>query len=187
MRLSPLEERIAKLIEPTLAGLGYSLVCVQENGEGIQIFAENPLTGALGMEDCTKISRAVGAVLDVEDPIERAYRLEVSSPGVDRLLIKEKDYADHLGLEAKVELEAPNENGQKKFRGRISGVEDNTARLMTEDQGEVTFPLSAVKKAKLVMNDELIKVTQERFKKLRQQQEDSTNEEVEDHGTAASR
>jgi ribosome maturation factor RimP len=105
MRLTPLEERIAKLIEPTLAGLGYDLVCVQETGEGIQVIAENPATGGLGMDDCAKISRAVGAVLDVEDPIERSYRLEVSSPGIDRLLIRLKDYETHLGLEAKIEME----------------------------------------------------------------------------------
>ena len=186
MRLTPLEERITKLIEPTVAGLGYTLVCVQETGEGIQIMAEDPATGLLGMDDCTKLNRAIGAILDVEDPIERAYRLEVSSPGIDRLLMKEKDYTDHLGLEAKIELDFPL-NGQKKFRGRIQDWKENTVILVTEDQGEVHLPFPDIRKAKLVMNDELIKVTQKRFKDRKQTLEDSTtNEEVEDHGTAAS-
>lgn len=184
MRLTPLEERITAMIAPAITGLGYDLVCVQENGEGVQVIAENPATGTLSVEDCTKITRAVGAVLDVEDPIERAYRLEVSSPGIDRLLVRTRDYEAHIGLEAKIELESPNENGQKKFRGRILAVENDTVRLNTEDQGEIALPLSGVRKAKLVMNDELIKITQARFKALKQ---DSTNEEVEDHGTAASR
>lgn len=182
MRLSPLEERITKLIEPTVTGLGYNLVCVQETGEGIQITAENPSTGMLGMEDCAKLNRAIGAVMDVEDPIERAYRLEVSSPGIDRLLVREKDYTDHMGLEAKIELEAPL-NGQKKFRGRIQSINGNTVVLVTEDQGEVTLSLPDIRKAKLVMNDELIKITQKRVKDLKQ---DSNEKEVEDHGTAAS-
>lgn len=182
MRLSPLEERITKLIEPTVTGLGYNLVCVQETGEGIQITAENPSTGMLGMEDCAKLNRAIGAVMDVEDPIERAYRLEVSSPGIDRLLVREKDYTDHLGLEAKIELEAPL-NGQKKFRGRIQSMDGNAVVLVTEDQGTVTLPLPDIRKSKLVMNDELIKVTQKRVKDLKP---DSNEKEVEDHGTAAS-
>lgn len=187
MRLTPLEERITKLIEPTVTGLGYNLVCVQETGEGIQIMAENPATGRLGVDDCTKLSRAIGAVLDVEDPIERAYRLEISSPGIDRLLVREQDYASHLGLEAKIELDMPLD-GQKRFRGRIQSVENNAVLLVTEDQGAVTLPLPDIRKAKLVMNDELIKVTQKRFKELQTelQQDDSNEKEVEDHGTAAS-
>lgn len=173
------------MIEPTVRGLGYDLLCVQETGEGIQITAENPSTGMLGMEDCAKLNRAIGAVMDVEDPIERAYRLEVSSPGIDRLLVREKDYTDHIGLEAKIELEAPL-NGQKKFRGRIQSVNENSVVLMTEDQGDVTLSLPDIRKAKLVMNDELIKITQSRLNALKELNKDSTNEEVKDHGTAAS-
>ena len=179
VRLSPLEERITKIIEPTVTGMGLRLYCVQESGESIQVMVEDPNTDSLSMDACAKLSRAIGAVLDVEDPIDRAYRLEVSSPGIDRLLVRGENYEAHIGLEAKIEMDTPI-NGQKKFRGRIEKMKENSVVLITEDQGEVTLPLSGVKKAKLVMSDELIKETQKRLK------ETKAKEEGNDDGTAAS-
>lgn len=188
MRLSPLEEKIAKLVEPIAAGLGLELYCVQQSGEAggltLQIMAENPATRALSVEECTALSRGISAMMDVEDPIADAYHLEVSSPGIDRLLMRERDYADYIGMEAKIEIDPPL-NGQKRFRGRIQGFGDNEVLFKT-DTGEVALPFHDIQKAKLVMNDELIKLGQMKFKHLQQQTEDS-QEEVEDHGTAASR
>lgn len=183
MRLTPLEERIAGIIEPTITGLGYDLVCVQESGEGggliIQVMAENPRTKLLGMEDCTKINRAIGPILEVEDPIAGAYRLEISSPGIDRLLVREQDFADYVGFEVKIEIDPPVEV-QKRFRGRIAGFEENTVLLKT-DNGQVALPFASIQKARLVMSAELIKETQKRIEAL-----NTAEKEGEDHGTAAS-
>lgn len=188
MRLSPLEEKITKLVDPIAAGLGLELYCVQQSGEAnglvLQIMAENPATKALSVEECTALSRGISAMMDVEDPIADAYHLEVSSPGIDRLLIQERDYVDYIGMEAKIEIDPPLE-GQKRFRGRILGFENN-AVIFKIDTGEVALPYPDIQKAKLVMNNELIKLGQKKFKHLQQQTEDS-QEEVEDHGTAASR
>lgn len=190
MRLSPLEERITKLIDPVVSGMGFDLYCVQETSEDgayiIQIMAEDPKTGRLSVENCTALSRAISAVMDVEDPIKGEYRLEISSPGIDRLLIRAKDYLNYIGFEAKLEIDPPI-NGQKRFRGRLTGLENETVLMKTEDQGDVTLPLDRIQKAKLVMSDELVKTTQKRIKELEALQDSKENEEVIDHGTAASR
>jgi len=94
----------------------------------------------------------------VEDPIEGKYRLEVSSPGIDRLLIRLSDYEDYKGFDAKVESDTPAENGQRKFRGRIDGTKDNVICLKM-DQGDAEIPFDTIIKAKLVLTDELIKAT----------------------------
>lgn len=162
MRSTPLEDKISALAEPVIEDLGFSLVCVRITGENaasvVQVMAENPQTRRLGIDDCAKISRALSAVMDVEDPIKGAYRLEVSSPGIDRILVKEKDFTDFVGFEAKLETMTPNENGQRRFRGFIKGFEDGQI-LMTVDTVDVRIPYSALAKAKLVLTDELIKAT----------------------------
>lgn len=122
--------------------------------------AEDPATGRLGIDDCTKISKAVAALLDVEDPISGKYVLEVSGPGIDRLLIREKDFETYKGFEAKIETALPTETGQKRFRGVLNGIDENNRIAMTTDNGEeVEIPFSALSKAKLVMTDDLIKKT----------------------------
>lgn len=188
MRFSPLEEKIAKLVEPIATSMGLELVSVQQSGEGgsltLQIMAENPATRSLSVDDCTALSRAISAAMDVEDPIADAYRLEISSPGIDRLLIRERDYAEYTGMEAKIEIDPPIE-GQKRFRGYIEGFEDNTVLLKT-DTGQVALPYADIQKAKLVMTDELIRLGQKRMKEL-QSTANSHEEEVEENGTAASR
>lgn len=162
MRLSPLEEKIKRIIEPVVVDLGFRLVQVKITGEAaasnLQIMAEDPQTRRLGIDDCAKISRAISAVMDVEDPIKGVYRLEVSSPGIDRILTSEQDFIDFTGFEAKLETSFPAENGQKRFRGRINGMKDGKI-LLVIDTGEVEIPYSALAKAKLVLTDELIKAT----------------------------
>lgn len=162
MRSTPLEDKISALAEPVIADLGFSLVCVRITGENaasvVQIMAENPQTRRLGIDDCARISRALSAMMDVEDPIRGAYRLEVSSPGIDRILVKEKDFVDFTGFEVKLETITPNENGQRRFRGVIKGFEDSQI-LMATETGDVQIPYSALAKAKLVLTDELIKAT----------------------------
>jgi ribosome maturation factor RimP len=164
MKQTPLEKRLTKLFAPAIEGGGYRLVCVKiigaEQAQTVQVMAENPATRALGVEDCAKLSRELSALMDVEDPIKGAYRLEISSPGIDRPLVSLQDFADFTGFEVKIEISPPH-NGQKRFRGRIKAADDKdrTFAIVTEDQGEVTLPFAAVEKAKLVMTDELLKKT----------------------------
>lgn len=163
MRYTPLEEKIAKLAAPVIEDLGFSLHMVKITGEGnaqnVQVMAEDLETKNLGVDDAAKISRALSAVFDVEDPINGAYRLEVSSPGIDRALVKESDFENFKGFEAKIETLTPNENGQKRWRGVINGIENGQIFVTTEDQGDTQIPFAALAKAKLVLTDELIKAT----------------------------
>ncbi len=162
MRYTPLEEKVLKLAEPVIQDLGFSLHHIKITGETgsalVQIMAEDEKTKNLGVDDAAKISRAISAVMDVEDPIDGAYRLEVSSPGIDRLLTREGDFEEYKGFEAKIETAVPAENGQKKYRGIINGLKDNKI-LVSTDQGDVEIPYSALSKAKLILTDELIKAT----------------------------
>lgn len=163
MKYTPLEQKIANLAQPVIEDLGFALHMVKITGEGsacnVQVMAEDAATQNLGVDDAAKISRALSAVFDVEDPINGAYRLEISSPGIDRALIKESDFEAYKGFEAKVETTVPAENGQKRWRGIIDGIENGKITITTADQGEVEIPFSALAKAKLVLTDELIKAT----------------------------
>jgi len=183
MKHTPLENRLIKLFDPVVVENGFRLVTVKILGtelmQTVQVTAENPKTRRLGVEDCTLISRELCALMDVEDPIKSAYRLEVSSPGIDRLLITFQDFVDFTGFEAKVEL-APPQTGQKKFRGRITSTDENngTFVLTMEDKGDVTITFAEVEKAKLVLTDDLIKATGKAVKTEEQDNNDSTTEEV---------
>lgn len=150
-------QRIAEMIEPVLAGMGYALVRVRLTGSTrpvLQIMAERAADGGMTVEDCADISNAVSALLDVEDPIKIAYRLEVSSPGIDRPLTKERDFERFAGYEAKVELRQM--IGQRrKLRGRIEGVRDG-AVLMAMGDDEISIPFDNIQQAKLVLTDDLI-------------------------------
>ena len=160
MKATPLENKLMTLVGPVVEGKGYSLVDVrmlsENGGQILQIMAENPQTRQLGVDECAKLSREIAALLDVEDPIRGAYRLEVSSPGIDRPLTRTKDFEDFAGFEAKVEIDRPIE-GQKKFRGILRGLKEGFLEMDT-DQGSVSLPLSDVHKARLVLTDELLKV-----------------------------
>ena len=162
MRYSPLEEKIVTIVTPVIEDLGFALHRVKITGElqssVVQVMAEDPKTKNLGVDDAAKISRAISAVMDVEDPINGAYRLEVSSPGIDRMLIREKDFHDYKGFEAKLETLIPTETGQKRFRGKINGMKENNI-LVTTDQGDIEIPYASLAQAKLILTDELIKAT----------------------------
>ena len=159
--MTPLEEKLTRLFTPVVEDAGYRLVRVlmigEAGGQVVQVMAENPQTRRIGADECAVLSRELAAVMDVEDPIQSAYRLEVSSPGIDRPLISLQDFIDFSGFDAKIEINPPL-NGQKRFRGRISAAGSGTVKLET-DEGPVDLPFSAIQKAKLVLTDELIKAT----------------------------
>jgi ribosome maturation factor RimP len=159
--MTGIEERVKDIITPVLDEMGIDLLWVEFKGDILGIFAENPKTGKLTLDECTKISREVSPLLEVEDPIEGRYRLEVSSAGIDRPLLKLEDYERFHDLEAKIELDMLLD-GQKKFRGFIRGTKGKEIILET-DQGTVDLPFASIYKAKLVMNDTLIEETKKRF------------------------
>jgi len=150
-------EKIAELVTPSLEASGFELVRVMLTGGDqptLQIMADRTDGTPITVEDCADISRVVSAILDVEDPIKGAYTLEVSSPGIDRPLVRKKDFERFAGFEAKLETGAPIE-GRRRFRGRLIGVEGDGVRLAL-DSGEAVIPLAAIDRAKLVMTDELL-------------------------------
>lgn len=154
---SEIEQKVTNIVTPVANDMGIRVVEVTLKGGILQILAENPDTRNLGIDDCAKLSREVSAVLDVEDPIKGAYRLEVSSPGIDRPLKTADDFENYQGFEAKIEILPPHE-GQKRFRGYIEKI-DNNAVILNTDQGEAHIPLDTIAKAKLVLTDDLIKKT----------------------------
>ncbi len=162
MKATPLENKIAEIITPVIQSAGLELVAVKITGEGgtrtVQVMAEDPATKRLDVDKCAELSRSVSAILDVEDPIEGTYRLEVSSPGIDRLLLKPEDFKTYIGYEARLETETPLATGQRRFKGVLQGIQDDIVRINTE-QGEAEIPYSAIAKAKLVLTDKLIKAT----------------------------
>jgi ribosome maturation factor RimP len=157
-----LAARVVAIVEPVIAQLGYRLVRVRISGLAgctVQIMAERP-DGSMSVEDCEAVSRAVSPVLDVEDPIERAYRLEISSPGIDRPLVRRSDFERYAGHIAKIEMAVPVE-GRKRFRGVLLGADATTARLRRDDvaedeAAEVVLPIEDMAEARLVLTDALI-------------------------------
>ncbi|HYM73679.1 MAG TPA: ribosome maturation factor RimP [Stellaceae bacterium] len=148
---------IVPIIEPSLAAMGYRLVRVAFLGTRratLQIMAERLDDVPMTVDDCTAISRSVSALLDVADPIADAYMLEVSSPGIDRPLVRPEDYDRFAGFEARIELSEP-VAGRKRFRGRLLGRAADHVRMIGE-AGEVQLPLATIAKAKLVLTDDLI-------------------------------
>ena len=157
-----LADRIAKLITPTLDSLGFELVRVQLSGSQrptLQVMAEPANGRVMSVEDCATVSRAISALLDVEDPISGTYSLEVSSPGIDRPLTRTKDYERFMGHEAKIETNAPID-GRKRFKGAIKAVDAKAVALDVES-AEIRIPFAAIHKSKLVLTDALIKLHQD--------------------------
>src|SRR5437016_356155 len=138
--------------------MGSSLVRVMKAGgqhrPTVQVMAERRDEAAMTVEDCAEISRSVSALLDVADPIAGAYTLEISSPGIDRPLVRPEDYDRFAGFEAKIELGEPL-SGRKRFRGRLLGRAGDAVRLIGED-GEVSLPFALITRAKLVLTDDLL-------------------------------
>jgi ribosome maturation factor RimP len=149
--------RIEEIIAPTVAGMGFELVRVSmsRGGGTLQIMVEPADGRPMDVEDCATVSRALSAVLDVEDPIQSAYTLEVSSPGIDRPLTREKDYLRWVGHLARLETAVPIE-GRRRFKGTLLGVAGGVVRLKLEDGIETDMPLSAVTRAKLELTDALL-------------------------------
>ena len=155
--------RVAAVAEPVIRDLGFRLVRVKVsglNGCTVQIMAERE-DGTMTVEDCEAVSRALSPVFDLEDPVERAYNLEVSSPGIDRPLVRVQDFERWTGYEAKIEMDPP-VAGRKRFRGLIRGIEGDTVSLELPDvkEGEerlVRLPLSDLAEARLVLTDELVR------------------------------
>jgi len=155
-----LPARVAAIAEPVVEQLGYRLVRVKisaADGCTVQIMAERP-DGTMAVEDCEAVSRALSPVLDVADPIERAYRLEISSPGIDRPLVRKSDFDRYAGHLVKIETEIPI-GGRKRFRGQLLGTAGDAARIRHDEAGEeaeVLLPIEEMSEAKLVLTDELV-------------------------------
>lgn len=157
--MQPIEKKVADLIAPVVAGNGFELVRVRLSGRKemtLQVMAERP-DKTMSAEDCARLSRALSPLLDEADPIAGAYRLEVSSPGIDRPLTRLKDYEDWQGYEARLELDRMVE-GRKRFAGVLAGVEGESVCLDIEGEAETALiPFEWVASAKLVLTDQLIR------------------------------
>jgi ribosome maturation factor RimP len=153
--------RVARIAEPVIEQLGYRLVRIKisaSEGCTIQIMAERP-DGSMTVEDCETISRALSPVFDVDEPVASAYRLEISSPGIDRPLVRRSDFEAFAGHLVKIEMDVPAE-GRKRFRGILAGVDGDNAKLRLDDAAEddaiVLLPIADMAEAKLVLTDELV-------------------------------
>ena len=152
-----LADRIAEMVRPTIEALGYSLVRVQILGRQrprLQVMAERSDGRPMMVEDCASLSRSISAVLDVEDPIAAPYTLEVSSPGIDRPLVRLADYDRFAGFEARIELARPVE-GRRRFRGRLLGTSSEVVRLDV-DGANLDVHYADIQRAKLVLTEELL-------------------------------
>ena len=174
--------RVAAIVEPVIEQLGYRLVRVRVSGaEGctVQIMAERP-DGTMSVEDCEAVSRALSPVLDVADPIDRTYRLEISSPGIDRPLVRKSDFERYAGHVAKIETALPIQ-GRKRFRGLLIGTEGEAARIRRDDavegeEAEVLLPIDEMSEAKLVLTDELVTAALKREKSAKREAREARKE-----------
>jgi len=149
--------RVAVLVEPVLAGLGFRLVRVRISGFAgctVQIMAERP-DGTMNIDDCEAVSRALSPVFDVADPIEGSYRLEISSPGIDRPLVRRSDFDRYAGHVAQIEMQAPID-GRKRFRGELHGTEGECARIRCDDSNDILLRIDDMAEARLVLTDALV-------------------------------
>ena len=153
---------LAERIEPEVKSLGYDLVRVAMIGGSsdptLQVMAERPDTRQLDLTDCETISRRLSEWLDANDPIEGSYRLEVSSPGIDRPLTRLNDYSDWAGYEARISVAEPRE-GRKQFSGTLEGLEGENVKLTDKSGNAHTLPFSEISSAKLLLTDKLINAT----------------------------
>ncbi|MGA2566056.1 MAG: ribosome maturation factor RimP [Pseudolabrys sp.] len=176
-----LPARVAAIAEPVVEQLGYRLVRVKisaADGCTVQIMAERP-DGTMAVEDCEAVSRALSPVLDMADPIERAYRLEISSPGIDRPLVRKSDFDRYAGHLVKIETEMPI-GGRKRFRGELLGTEGDAARIRHDEAGEeaeMLLPIEEISEAKLVLTDELVTQALRREKAAKRQARAAKREE----------
>lgn len=175
-----LAARVGAVAAPVLEGLGYRLVRVKISGADgctVQIMAERP-DGSMSIEDCEAASRALSPVLDVADPVPQAYRLEMSSPGIDRLLVRKSDFERAMGHVVKIDMAVPVEN-RKRFRGTITEVTEDAVKI----EGEGTDPdailvMTDIAEAKLVLTDKLIAESMRRGKQAKRGEIDQDEPEA---------
>ena len=149
--------RVAVLAEPVLARLGYRLVRVRISGFAgctVQIMAERP-DGTMNIDDCEAASRALSPVFDVADPIEGSYRLEISSPGIDRPLVRRSDFDRYAGHVALIEMQVPID-GRKRFRGELQGTDGECARIRYDETNDILLRIDDMAEARLVLTDALV-------------------------------
>ena len=179
-----LAARVAAVAEPVLGGMGYRLVRVRVTGEAgctVQIMAERP-DGTMLIDDCEAVSRALSPVMDVEDPIERAYRLEISSPGIDRPLVRRSDFERARGHLVRIEMAVMHE-GRKRFKGAIEGVENDGVRITRDDakadeEKSVLLRMEDIAEARLVLTDALVAESLRKGKQAeREARGETTNEQ----------
>ena len=168
--------RVSAVAGPVLQGMGYRLVRIKISGEAgctVQIMAERP-DGSMQIEDCEAVSKALSPVLDIADPIDRAYRLEISSPGIDRPLVRRSDFERYAGHLVKIEMAVAHQ-GRKRFRGKLGGVDGNAVQLSRDDtpageDADVLLVLEDIADARLVLTDELIAESMRRGKAAEREQ-----------------
>lgn len=177
------DARIALLIRPLLDAMGYRLVRVRlsgQNGMTLQIMAER-LDGTMTVQDCEEVSKAVSPLLDVEDVIDKAYHLEVSSPGIDRPLVRKSDFGQWIGHLIKLETSMPVAE-RKRFRGKIAETTEDVVVIERDvasygDEPVVRVPFDAISEARLILTDELVRDALRQDKKARQEQKKRRGEE----------
>lgn len=174
---------VADLVEPVLESLGFRLVRILVTGGdagALQIMAERP-DGTITIDDCETISRQLSPVLDVHDPLPGSYRLEISSPGIDRPLVRPTDFEDWSGYEARVELKEA-VDGRRRFRGTIEGLTDGEARIACDVEGHgrqvLGFPVGLIAEAKLMLTDDLVREALRRNKAARAEGKKSDGAEI---------
>jgi len=192
IRESGVDARVAQIVFPVLAAIGYKLVRIRlsgQNGLTLQVMAERE-DGTMTVEDCEAVSRALSPVLDVEDPIEKAYHLEVSSPGIDRPLVRKADFSTWKGHLTKLETSVL-VGGKKRFRGRIGEVSDDAVVIESDqpaygEEPTARIPFEAIGDARLILTDDLIRDALSKDNKARKEARkrrgepedaDETNEE----------
>ncbi len=174
MRVKTQEDRqLLELIDPVAEAAGYNVVRLRLMGgerRRLQVMAERPEDGEMGIDDCTRLSRAVSEVLDAAEAVNGDYVLEVSSPGIDRPLTRLADFGAYAGLEAKLELDRMAE-GRKRFRGLITGVDGDNIQIDLEgEEHTALIPFSWITDAKLILTDELMKRgAEQRAQRIEQQ------------------
>lgn len=155
-----MDERLLAIVEPVANDLGYLVVRLRVQGgkrATLQIMAEREADGQMNVDDCARLSREISSTLEVEDPIEGAYVLEVSSPGLDRPLTSLADFEVYTGYLARLELDRLVE-GRKRFRGHLAGIEDENIAINLEGESETALiPFAWLSEAKLLITDEMIK------------------------------
>ena len=177
-----LSARVAGLVEPVIEGLGYRLVRVRVSGSDgctVQVMAERA-DGTMTIDDCEICSRALSPVLDADDPVDRAYRLEMSSPGIDRPLVRQSDFVRYANNFVKIEMAVAVE-GRKRFRGQLLGAEGNVARIRRDDTAtgetaDIMLPIEDMAEAKLVLTDALIAESLRRGKQAELQRQTALND-----------